>query len=64
MSTHFSLTCSQGVEEEKELANSRADVEGVEGLLQPIQLRQSGDQLQDVVLKILHQTISALLQII
>lgn len=51
----LSLTRSQGVQEEKELANSGADVERVEGLLQPIQLRQSGDQLQDVVLQILHQ---------
>lgn len=54
----FSLTCSQGVEEEEELANSGADVERVEGLLQPIQLRQSGDQLQDVVLQILHRIMS------
>lgn len=52
----FSVTCSKGVEEEKELANSCADVERVEGLLEPIQLRQSGDQLQDVVLQILQQT--------
>lgn len=51
----LSLTRSQGVQEEKELANSGADVERVEGLLQPIQLRQCGDQLQDVVLQILHQ---------
>lgn len=51
----LSLTRSQGVQEEKELANSGADVERVEGLLQPIQLRQSGDQLQDVVLQILHK---------
>ncbi len=50
------LTCSEGVEEEKELANSSADVERVEGLLQSVQLRQSGDQLQDVVLQILHTT--------
>lgn len=51
----LSLTRSQRVKEEKELANSGADVERVEGLLQPIQLRQCGDQLQDVVLQILHQ---------
>lgn len=44
-----SLTSSQWVEKEKELANSSANVKRVEGLLQSIQLRQSGDQLQDVV---------------
>lgn len=54
----FTLTCSEGVQEEEELANSGADVERVEGLLQPIQLRQSGDQLQDVVLQILHRIMS------
>lgn len=31
--TGFSLTCSEWVEEEKELANSGADIERVEGLL-------------------------------
>lgn len=51
----FRLTCSERVEEEKELPNSGADVERVEGLLQSVQLRQSGDQLQDVVLQILHR---------
>lgn len=35
----FRLTGSEGVEEEKELANSSADVERVEGLLQAVQLR-------------------------
>lgn len=54
LSVSVSLTCSQRVKEEKELANSGADVERVERLLQPVQLRQSGDQLQDVVLQILH----------
>lgn len=54
----FSLTCSEGVQEEKELANGGADVERVEGFLQPVQLRQSGDQLQDVVLQILHRIMS------
>lgn len=45
----FTLTCSEWVEEEEELADSGADVERVEGLLQAVQLRQSGDQLQDVI---------------
>lgn len=49
----FSLTSSQWVEEKKELANSSADVERVERLLKSVQLGQSGDQLQDVVLQIL-----------
>lgn len=53
-----SLTCSEGVQEEKELANGGADVERVEGLLQSVQLRQSGDQLQDVVLQILNRIMS------
>lgn len=51
----FRLTGPEGVEEEKELANSSADVEGVEGLFQSVQLRQSGDKLQDVVLQILQR---------
>lgn len=45
----FTLTCSEWVEKEEELADSGADVERVEGLLQAVQLRQSGDQLQDVI---------------
>ena len=51
----FRLTCSEWVEEKKELANSGADIERIEGLLQSVQLRQSRDQLQDVVLQILHR---------
>lgn len=51
----FSLTGSEWVEEEKELADSSADVERVEGLLKSVQLRQSRDQLQDVVLQILQR---------
>lgn len=50
------LTCSKRVQEEKELANSSADVEGVEGFLQPVELWQGGDQLQDVVLQILQSS--------
>lgn len=46
----FSLTSSQRVEKKKELANSSADVKRVERFLKSVQLRQSGDQLQDVVL--------------
>lgn len=53
---YFDLTCSEGVQEKEELANSSADVERVEGLLQSVQLRQGGDQLQDVVLQILHRS--------
>lgn len=49
------LTCSEGIEEEEELANGSADVERVEGLLQAVQLREGGDQLQDVVLQILRR---------
>lgn len=47
-------TCTQRVEEEEELAHGSTDVKRVEGLLQAVQLRQSGDQLQDVVLQILN----------
>lgn len=32
----FWFTCSQGVQEEKELSNSCADIERVEGFLQPV----------------------------
>ena len=46
-------TCSHRVQEEEELPHSSADVEGVEGFLQALELGQSGDQLQDVVLKVL-----------
>lgn len=60
----FTLTCSEGVEEEKELPDSGANVEGVEGLLQSVQLRQSGDQLQDVVLQILFHKNDGFLRII
>ena len=52
----LSLTGPEGIEKEEELANGSADVEGVEGLLQPVQLRQGGDQLQDVVFQILVTT--------
>lgn len=45
LSTDFPLTRTQGVQEEEKLANCSADVERVEGLLQSVQLRQSGDQL-------------------
>ena len=49
----FSLTGTEGIEEEEKLADGSADVKRVEGLLQSVQLRQSGDQLQNVVLQIL-----------
>lgn len=48
-------TCSEGVEEEEEFPDSSADIEGVERLLQTVELRQSWYQLQYVVLQILEQ---------
>jgi hypothetical protein len=41
------------VEEEEELPDGRADVEGVEGLVETVELRQSLDQLRNVVLDVL-----------
>ena len=41
------------IEEEVELPDGRADVEGVEGLVEAVQLRKSLDQLRDVVLNVL-----------
>jgi len=47
------LTCLHRIQEEEELAHSSADVEGVEGLLQVLELGQRGDQFQDVILQVL-----------
>ena len=41
------------IEKEEEFPDGRANVEGMEGLVQPVQLRQRFNQLRDVVLNIL-----------
>ena len=51
-SSSHSLTSPQWIQEEEEPPHCRADVEGVEGLLQGAQLGQGGDQLQDIVFKV------------
>ena len=43
---------SQRVEKEEELSHGRAHVERVEGLLERLELRQSGYELEDVVLQV------------
>jgi len=40
---------SEWVEEKEELPDGCTHVEGMEGLLQAVQLRQSLDELQDVI---------------
>lgn len=52
-----SLTSSERIEEKEKLADSSADIERIEGFLKSVQLRQSWNQLQDVVLQILHRSI-------
>ncbi len=46
------LAGAQGIEEEEELAHGSAHVERVEGALEHLELRQSRDQLEDVVLQV------------
>ena len=49
---YFDFACAQRVQEEEELADGRAHVERVEGSLEELELGQSGDELEDVVLQV------------
>ena len=46
-------TCSHGVKKEEKLPHSRADIKRVERLLEAVELRQSWNELQYVVLQVL-----------
>ena len=47
---NFDFSSSQRIQKEKELSDSSANIETVKTLLQPFQLRQSWNHLQNVVL--------------
>lgn len=46
-------TCSHWVEKKEKFSHSCANIEGIEGLLQTFQLRQSWYELKNIVLQIL-----------
>lgn len=48
------ITCAHGIQKEEEFPDSCTDIEGIKGLLQALELRKSGNKLQDVVLQVLH----------
>lgn len=46
-------TCSHRIQEEEKLAHGCADIEGIEGLLEAVELGEGRYQLQNVVLQVL-----------